>query len=389
MKRLIFCPGICQIVNAAAALDRDHGQDHADQEDILVLFGRSRESVYGRAMKEMARDVWPWRDICWAEDIILWYMPTRRYAPVVREVLNNRYGRNVDEIWISMLWVDSTKLILYAFPNARVVLFEDGVVEYIGQGMACGYDRWKRLRPGQWPGAFKRECSHWNARSECMEINEICMRDLKRVDVMYSYLDGMLNMPEYLSRVPRVHVDDACLRNRYRALAEPVCASEYAQPPVARDESVLLFLPQPFAVLFLTTEDEYQLYRSAVSLILEKGYTVLWKEHPQETTPLAPRLKEEFGDHRLKLIHARQQLPVESLVAGWNLAGVVSVSSTSLLYLHGLYGYPMFTASDQLTLDRWLKRTERELARLFLNYVPGLDELPVAGSGGETTQACL
>lgn len=376
MKRLIFCPGICQIVNAAAALDRDHGCDRAKQEDILVLFGRGRDSEYGRTLAQMAKIVWPWRDIVWAEDVVLSYFPTRRYAPVAREMLIRRLGRDVDEIWVSMLWMDSTKLMLYAFPDARVVLFEDGAVEYLAQEIACGRSRWKHLRPNRWPGALRREWSHWNARPECMEINEICMRDLRRVDMMYSFLDRYLGLPDYLAGVRVARVDEHNLRARYEALLKYEQQETGIPSPEYRDKPAVLFLPQPFAVLFLTTEDEYALYRSAVTLILDRGYAVLWKEHPQETTPLAPRLKEELGGDDLHALSARRHLPVECLASEWNLAGVISVSSTALLNLHALYDYPMYTAADQLDLSRWLMKTEKELARLFLKCVPGLKQLP-------------
>ncbi len=377
MKRLIFCPGVCQVVNACAALATHHDAEQARNEDILVLFGQNPESPYGAAIQQTAEIVWPWKRIVWSGDVLIWYFPTRRFAPIAREVLTARFGADVDEIWVSKLCMDTTKLILYAFPHARVVLYEDGAEEFIPQEITCGSSRWKQLGPRHWPGALWREAGHWNGRPECMEADGVCARDVHRVFRMYSFLADHLDRPAYLSGISVERVDKGKLLECYRDIAR--ASGETPRETIdAGSRPAILFLPQPFATLFLTTEDEFALYRSAVAAIRDKGYAVLWKEHPLEATSLAQHLVDELGPDSLYRLQVKQKIPVEALVAGWKLAGVASVSSTSLFYLHGLYGYPAYTGADRIGLDRWLTATDRALAELAMRSVPGLDQLPAA-----------
>ncbi|HOW96267.1 MAG TPA: polysialyltransferase family glycosyltransferase [Kiritimatiellia bacterium] len=381
MKRLVFAPGLGQLVNAAAALTQDRVRDRGsteEHEDVLVFFANGRYTDLARAMQEAARCLWSWRAIEWAEDVLVSHFPTRRFAPIARDVLRERLGADPDEIWVSKLGLEATKLILYAFPGARVVLFEDGAEEFIPQEVLCGRARLKQLKPAGWPGGLRREWSHWGRTSECLGMEGLCVRDRARVVRMYSYLARQVELPAYLSGVPVVHVESESLRGRLQALAPLFDPAQCRQPPKRPGESAVLFLPQPFADIFLTAENEYALYRAAVSEILDKGYSILWKEHPREITPLAPRLKQDLAGDRLQILRVRQQIPVECLVAGWDLAAVVSVSSTSLLLLGGLYGYPAFTAADRISIDCWRKRSDSELARLFLRTLPGLDQLPAA-----------
>jgi hypothetical protein len=378
MKRIVFAPGICQIVNAAAALaqERAQGKSGAEHEDVLVLYGSYPFSEMSRAMEQAARCVWDWRAVVWAQEVLVCHFPTRRFAPIARLVLREKLGPAADEIWVSKLGLEPAKLILQAYPESRVVLYEDGAEEFIPQEVLCGRSRLKGLKPSGWPGGLRREAGHWLQSPECLDLDGVCARDRRRVAVMYSYLAQHMPLPSYLAGVSVVRVAGEMLKERLQTLAPLLDAESSRQPGKPPEESVVLFLPQPFAVLFLTTEDEYALYRSAVMDILGKGHTILWKEHPRETTPLAPRLQKETGEERLKILRVRQQMPVECLVAGWDLAAVVSVSSTSLFYLKGLYGYPVFTAAARIGADRWLKRTDAELARLFVRTLPGLEQLP-------------
>ena len=383
MKRLVFTPGLGQLVNAAAALTQDRNREgSAEHEDVLVFFANGRYTDLARAMHEAARCLWTWSAIEWAEDVLVSHFPTRRFAPIARDVLRERLGADADEIWVSKLGLEATKLILYAYPKARVILFEDGAEEFIPQEVLCGRERLRGLKPASWPGAFRREWSHWGRTSECLGMEGLCVRDRARVVRMYSYIARQVELPAYLAGVPVVHVESEALRGRLQALAPLFDPAQCRQPAKRPEESVVLFLPQPFADIFLTAENEYALYRAAVSEILGKGYSILWKEHPREITPLAPRLKQDLAGDRLQILKVRQQIPVECLVAGWDLAAVVSVSSTSLLLLGGLYGYPAYTAVGGISPDCWRKRTDLELARLFMRTLPGLGQLPVARAHG-------
>lgn len=375
MPRLIFTPGACQIVNAAAALTRAGA---AGAEDSLVLFSFGRYTDFGRAMEETARCVWNWKAIVWAEDVLVSHFPTRRFAPIARTVLRERLGPAPDELWVSKISWEATKLALHAYPDSRVAIFEDGAEEFIPQQVLCGASRWKGLPPGRWPGALRRELSHWTGKPECLGIEGVCVRDRRRISTMYSFLAPRIGLPEHLAGIPVTPVDAATLKGRLDALAPLYDPAHRRQPERMPGEKVVLFLPQPFADLFLTQENEYALYRAAAAQILGKGYTILWKEHPREITPLAPRLQQEFGSERIHILRVRQQMPVECLVAGWELAAVASVSSTSLFYLNGLYGYPAFTAAGLIGPECWLKRSDAELAKMFIRVLPGLDRLPAA-----------
>lgn len=378
MRRLIFCPGICQIVNGAAALTQHYSlaTEPAPWEDVLVLFGRRRKSEYGRTMQRVAETVWSWQEICWADHIILGHFPLRRFAPIAGDLLRTQLD-GADEIWVSKLYVDSTRLVLYAFRDAEVVLYEDGAEEFIPQRMTCGRARWRSLRPLDWLGGVKREVSHWNGRPECMEMIGVCTRDLARVKIFYTFLAQYLDVPEHLRPVPLITVAGEVLRACYQRLADRLREDLCPQPKRTGSDRVALYLAQPFATRYLTVEDEYALYSRALNCLRERGYTVWWKNHP-EGSRLVERLQEEFDEDFLYPLSVRRQLPVECIVADWQVDAVVSVSSTSLVYLHGLYGYPAYTAAGMLEHNRWLRNEEVELVKMFMRHVPLLEQLPDA-----------
>lgn len=379
MTRLIFAPNLCQIINASAALiQADLVRGRRDSNDVLVVHGPVIRHVAKEMIEEAARRVWHWHAIIWADDVLVSHFPTRRFAGIAASILHRRLGGEADEVWISKLTMPSTKLVLYAYPRARVVLFEDGAEEYIPQAVTCGSDRLRRMPLSCLPGAIRREVSHWNRRPQCMDLTGICSRDRARVSVFYSLMGSCFALPDALRDVDVQPVEMKSLRSRFEALKLMFDESLCAPPEKQTERPVVFFLPQPFADLFLTEADEYALYRSAVSLIIQRGYAVWWKDHPRDGTSLAPRLQEELGAERVGIIKTDRRIPVECLVAGWELAAIASVSSSSLIYLNAWCGYPMYTAAGMIEPDKWLASADRELAAMFARHVPGLEELPGA-----------
>lgn len=376
MKRFVLVPGLCQLVNVTAAL----AQEGREAEDVLVLYGTYPGSAPGVRLEEAARQLWNWRQIVWAHDVLVAHFPTRKFAPVAREVLRERLGNPPDEIWVSKPGYEATKLALFAFPETPVVVYEDGAEEFIPWPDLCGLRRLRNLKPTRWPGWARREVSHYMGVSECLGMEGVCARDRARIARVYSFLARYFGPPTALSDRPLTLVEPDSVRSRLERLRALYAAVLPAQSCAKNGAERVLFLPQPFADLFLTPADEYAMYGAAVRKILEAGYEICWKDHPKEITPLGPRLQKEFGSERVEVLDVSPLVPVECVVAGWTFSAVVSVSSSSLLYLHALYGYPAYTAADCIAADRWLRWTDAELAKLFLRAVPNLDQLPGARS---------
>jgi hypothetical protein len=373
MKRAIFVAGTWQVVSAAAALAQHQEGRPARGEDTLVLFGHGSPE-FKSAMERVAKHVWPWQRICWADDVLVSYFPTRKFAPVARDVLRQRLGDDIGEVWVAKLYADPAKLVLFAFPDSDVYLYEDGAEEFFEQEILCGWRRFRSARARRWPGLLKREASHWGGRApECTGLIGICNPMRQRVKGLYSFLAATFPVPGHFADVPLCKVGNPAMSGRLSALKELV--PDDAAVPV-RDRRAVLFLPQPFAEPgSLTDDQEYQLYREAVAALVRQGYRVLWKEHPRQRISHLPRLQSEMPEGKIESVKLPQGYPIECLTSGWELAGAVTVSSSAVIYLQALYGIPAFTMAHRIPPAAWKLEVDAKLAQLFTRHITTLESM--------------
>ena len=404
MVRVCGVFGTWQLVTLVAALrqaEREGGRAGSDGGDILVLYETAGVTDEFKAtLDRMARAAWPWRRIVWAYDLL-----TNRGAysePEFAQTLHavrERVGASpeeVDQIWDCWLTRPAERLLYEAFPQARIVLYEDGLITYTPIGVAQSGVATNPHR------SLRRRIRHWQmARDPTLSASRrfryaggsVDPRHLARVSRAYLQLTDREPLPPALAAVPCERVDYALLRAVLDDLAAAL--SEELKAGVPHGEGTdgegpeaggaerprILVLGQALSRNgVMSRASETALYRSVVERVLDLGYSVLWKEHPRVSEPFF----DEIADHaralgvgdlvqRLALPHA---YPIELVAPRLRLAGCVVGTSAAPFYLKRLYGIVSFTFADELLPH--MKGVDAFMNRMVRRECPPLSELPAA-----------
>ena len=122
-------------------------------------------------------------------------------------------------------------------------------------------------------------------------------------------------------------------------------------------------------------ELEVNLYRAALTEVMDKGYRVWWKDHPRQEDSIFDDLTVYFGD-RLKRLHFVDQLPIELALSALRFERCVGLTSSSLFYLPKLFGTKAYTFADKLLPLVSARRAEYLVIPDVLCRVKSLHELP-------------
>jgi hypothetical protein len=95
-------------------------------------------------------------------------------------------------------------------------------------------------------------------------------------------------------------------------------------------------------------KDEIDVYRRCVAAVIEKGYSVLWRDHPRTHSPYFDCLGDIAGPDRLRRLDVPDGYPVEIFAPQLGLAACVAGVTSATLYLKGLYGIPGYSFADEL-----------------------------------------
>nr|WP_246294671.1 alpha-2,8-polysialyltransferase family protein [Schlegelella koreensis] len=328
-------------------------------------------------MHELAAVAWPWQRVIDAFEFfpcVRRRIRQREFGRLVAE-LRARLGlERIDEVWLCWTTRAPEKLILDAYPEARIAVYEDGLFSYLPLPLTPpeppGARAWLRERLDAWrPVRRFRRYKDW-----------LDPRHAARFSGAWMVLADLAPAPGALSHMPRHAIGDAALRETLDACSRIGAAASMPLAPSERPRVLVLgqSLSRWNAV---TRADELALYRSVIGRVLARGYDVWWKEHPRVQQPFFDELNEgrEAGRvHRLDLPFA---LPVELVAGRLDLAACVAGISTALFYLPRLFGTPAYTFADELApmlSTGWVAwREQNDLVR---SRVAPLDALPPASS---------
>jgi hypothetical protein len=366
-RRFCFCTGPWQVVTLVAAL-RESGRPPGA--DVLILYDVPTLLPYRAEVESLARAIWSWQAIVWNSSLAPradaeWPLPFPAYESAARAGLE---GREADELWMPHLYTLSDKLIVETFPRASLVLYEDGMA------FPLPLFRWDRetLRPW-WraaPALLARGRLAAHMRSTRLANWRLSRAHVDRVSAYFVVLlaDGRLPEPydDRRRRPIRIETLRAVVESA-RSVVPPVATIAPASAP-----QVLVLGQSLWRAGVITRDAEAAAYASVVADLLERGYDVLWKEHPREQEPFFPGL----ASPRVASWAGSPVWPVELTASGLKLAACVSGYSASLLYLPMLHAVPAYQVLDRF---RGIPATQLAVWRdWFVNRVPGLDELPRA-----------
>jgi len=147
----------------------------------------------------------------------------------------------------------------------------------------------------------------------------------------------------------------------------------------------VLILSQMFGTrqMGISWEDELNINRGVVREILDKGYTVCWKDHPRDALSFYPELEAEFGGRGLRRLETPAAIPVQLLMRKLRFRHCVSIASSALFYLRMMYGTAAYTFADRL-LPYLRAKADYLCFPIMLSQLGNLDALqPVSRSSGE------
>ena len=362
MIRVCGVIGTWQLITLVASL----GQNRADNksgkaethDDYLIVYETGGVTGEFKAiLQQMALAAHPWKKIIWAYDLLT---DERKFSPrryrALLQTLRARVGiapESVGEIWTCWLTRPAEKLLFGAFPRARIVLYEDGLISYIPVPVSP-----RLLAPpetGLGPPAFwaqkgvSRVLPSWRFRRSQDKLDPA---HLGRVDRAYLLLSDKEPLPETLQSVSRCSVDYAHIRTVLARVAAAVPSEMTRAAPPGQGNQVLVLGQALSRNRIMSRADELGFYQSVVQTVLAKGYTILWKEHPRISEPFFKEL-ETFAASlgasgrvlRLDLPHA---FPVELVAEGLRLAACVGGTTAALFYLRHLYGISCYTFAEDL-----------------------------------------
>lgn len=394
MIRVCGVFGTWQLITLVASLQQaaqdSRGTDAGtseEYEDYLLLYETAGVSgEFKEILHRMAETVWPWKRIAWAYDILLNKgRLTQREYDRRRRILQERLGVSADgpdELWVCWLKRPAEKLLFGTFPRAAIVLYEDGLITYLdvslarldGEGIRGGLAALRTILRKHWEKRFpvaRLRRSRW----------EMDIRHQARLRQAYLLLSKDATLCETLAHVPARFVDDRFVR---LALADglpalPRNAAETAIDEADLDQSAaprVLMLGQALSRnRIMSREEERALYERIVRTVLDKGYDVLWKDHPRVSEPFFEELR-RFAGARVTRLILPHTCPVEIIADRLQLAACVAGTSAALFYLRRLYRIPCYSFAAKLL--PWMSGTEADMNEHVRREIPSLDDLPLA-----------
>jgi hypothetical protein len=382
--RVGFALGSWQVVALAAALaeaDARAGTGPAC-EDHLVLYETVRISdALKTAMREVGATARPWHRVVDAFDLLA---SVRRkigqgeFDALVAQLRRHLGVERIDEIWLCFLTRAPEKLVMEAYPEASVHVYEDGLFSYLPQTPTPAEPDPASL---PWPARLPARVRRWlDARRPVRRFRRhkawLDPRHADRLAGAWMLLGDLWPAPAVLAAVPWHAVAPQRLRDVLSACRGLPAVSAFVPPPAPRP--AVLVLGQTLSRWgALGRAAELAVYVDTVALIVQRGYDVWWKEHPRAQEPFFAELAAKAPAGRVRELALPFALPVELVAERMGLAACVAGISTAIFYLPRLYGVAGFTFADALAPHlggRWA--LQNDFVRRFAPPVADLPDAP-------------
>lgn len=393
-NRLCCVFGTWQLLSLVASL-RQSANDETTSvtyDDYLVLYETAGVSdQFKVSLADLASRVWNWKRIVWGYDLLT---SQRRYGQLqilkVHRTIRATVGLDkgsVDEIWTCFINRPSEKLVLDAYPKAKIQLYEDGLTSYLpleadpemphSAGVRAKIDRVIRA------GLIRLSPAYRHRRS----AHKIDRRHLSRVGSFYSLLDN-LPAPLALSGIPRRQVPSSLMRD----------VIQYASLPNLQNNDRCTKSGKPRILMLgqalsrngiMPYEQEAAIYRDVAGQLIEKGFEIVWKEHPRIRQPFFAELLKvaltQGSPDAVTEADLAYALPIELLAPNLGVVGCVAGTSAALLYLNWLYGMGVFTFAGALV--PFMSGADLLMSEMVQALARPVSDLPSPNDGKFTNQA--
>lgn len=371
MSRFVFVHGPWQLLIAAAALRQASRSDGGRSRDTLVVFslhdGPLSPPVL-EAIRRIAAAVRPWHRVVVLDDAIRWNLGrSRACGEALRSLVPDGPP---DEVWLDCLWGAAEKIAAEAYPTARLVLYEDGLHTYLAnEDHHLGAARLFGDPRGAYRAVKLRVRERRNR--EDLSLAAMLPRHLARVSASYLWITPMIPPAPHQRRLPWVQLETSSVQDTLAQVSR-IVDDIGLEPGGPR----ALVLGQCFSNYGdLPRDVELDCYADMARGLQDRGYEVVWKEHPRTRRPFLPELAEAIPGVRGAPDWG--PWPVELFVERLGLSACASITSTSLFSIPLLFGLPSFSPAARLI--PLFRHPNDALARLVARSIPQLEE------GGDRT----
>lgn len=229
-----------------------------------------------------------------------------------------------DEILTHTLWKSPEKFFADFCPNARIILFDNGLDSHSQRTLVDQKDDYS--------------------------LNSVRVADLERVSTCVYTLGDLAPPPAFAERCKIIVPEAACFRDHLFRLGTSGVFAEFAGLLPRTDEVSTIGIGTAFfRTGKVSREIESRAYTPVFDDAARNRSKVLWKEHPRAPAPL---LLDDTAS-----IPIPTSLPVEFLPFFRNITMSASISSSALLTLKKLHSIPFrllgASIADRLSLS-WM-----------------------------------
>jgi hypothetical protein len=371
--RVCYASGSWQLTTLCASLRAHHARvpGAAGVRTRLVFSGTGNSPAQRQTLETLASLFGLDEHIVWIDELLagLADIDDAEFTARIRQVRERVGGGRAAEVWIAYPWTGPDRFLLECFPDARVVLFEDGLFTYTRpwadqhslRARTTETLRYLARRAVADPRALVRAF---------YSETRLLGRPRRTLDASYLLLGDKLGIPAPHRAVAHV-VDPAILRSVIESIPMPRALPDRSDRPRA------LVLGANFSAWKLIPhDDELRLYTDVVRRLADAGYEVWWKDHPRVIEPFHSALQQQNPGIEVRLFQPDHTLPIEVALLKDPVDLIVAGLSAGLFY------------TPLITDTRVRVATFAEVARPFLQW-PWLDMADLIQSNVPTLDAVL
>jgi hypothetical protein len=375
--RICFTSGGWQLIALCASL-RAHAlaePDSSHVRTVLAVAGPGVSQPMRETIERFALALGACQALIWIDDLVadlsrLDDQGLRRVKRAVRERLG---VSDPVEVWLSYPHAGPDRLLMESYPEARIIIYEDGLLTYArpwrdGAGLRHRTMATLRYLAAQVRGDGSAEADAF--RSE-VRLFGWPSRD---AHATYLILGDRLGIPQEFRPSAR-GVDPAILREVLRDTLVDAPAR-----PRASGRRALLLGGNYSTWDLMPRADELRFYTRMTASLSEAGYAVWWKDHPRVSSPFLPEIRTALPGVPVHEYESDHTLPLEVVLQYDPVDLIVGSLSSSLLYGPLICGDGMRAATFAGTVRPLLVWPWTDVANVIEAAVPSVDEL-LAGQG--------
>ena len=355
-QRLCFAQGPWQLILLAAALEaEDERAGGVRPATRLVLYAPYFNRDLREWMQRLAPALREWDGIVSVGHPLRnelrsreWPLPVDEWTRLVREQCG---VSDSDELWLPHVMQFAERVASIAYSRASIVTYEEGLSTYLPQIVSAWSTRDVRDLLVALPGLLRRRRLRAHLISLQLSNWRTPKSFVRRVRCVYGFLSPRLSFAEPYSETPVGQIPVGKVRGLIGKAVRGLSSGFDSSAQVLPENHVLVLSATLYPDLKVTWEREAEIYRELVAELIEKGYTVHWKEHPRETKPFWTAFARDFSASRFHVPDVPHEWPVEMLYLRQQYPICLGACSSALYSLPMLYGTRTYSFGKRMAAE--------------------------------------